>query len=364
MLRAASLLVWLAYLLVPVEGWGLFHGRPLDVLSTATLCAACWLALAGRQPSRARVALVLVAIAAKLTLGSAALIPRGFSARYYANPTFAGAAEQSAEPAPPSVTRIDRRLRFGFDDGPDVPLAFFNDERRFNFYRADEPDRATLPFSVTWQGLWRIDRGGPQTLFLDVAGGKARLAVGETWTESVDQGQHWTGTMTLPSGYHRITLSWAVPPGATRRIAAGIVVNGREQPFDDGSDGGSIVRRRTGGLANAADAVVRWTSAAFDALLVVWLLVDLAGAIGAHYTALRLAFDARAALSLVWLLGLLDALVAALPAFGRTIILSGGNDWLTYETHARDIVLHGPLMMDGAALGHGAPFFHQPLYPY
>src|SRR5262245_4781938 len=62
--------------------------------------------------------------------------------------------------------------------------------------------------------------------------------------------------------------------------------------------------------------------------------------------------------------GILDALVFATPAIGRMITLSGGDDWLTYESYARDIVLHGPLMRGGEAIGQGTPFFAQPFYAY
>ena len=46
------------------------------------------------------------------------------------------------------------------------------------------------------------------------------------------------------------------------------------------------------------------------------------------------------------------------------MILEGGQDWLTYESYARDILLNGPLMTLGEPLGKGKPFFFQPFYPY
>jgi 4-amino-4-deoxy-L-arabinose transferase-like glycosyltransferase len=44
--------------------------------------------------------------------------------------------------------------------------------------------------------------------------------------------------------------------------------------------------------------------------------------------------------------------------------LGGGQDWLTYETLARDIQLGGPLMTLGKPLGQGSVLYNQPLYPY
>ena len=50
------------------------------------------------------------------------------------------------------------------------------------------------------------------------------------------------------------------------------------------------------------------------------------------------------------------------PLAGRATILSGLDDWLIYESSARDILLNGPLMDGGQ--GHAPPFYGQPLYPY
>jgi len=50
------------------------------------------------------------------------------------------------------------------------------------------------------------------------------------------------------------------------------------------------------------------------------------------------------------------------PLIARATILSGLDDWLIYESSARDILLNGPLMDGGQ--GHAAPFYGQPLYPY
>ena len=40
----AAACVWSAYLLVPADGWGLFHGRPLGLLPIIALAAVWWLA--------------------------------------------------------------------------------------------------------------------------------------------------------------------------------------------------------------------------------------------------------------------------------------------------------------------------------
>jgi hypothetical protein len=75
-------------------------------------------------------------------------------------------------------------------------------------------------------------------------------------------------------------------------------------------------------------------------------------------------FRPREAIAVVFAIVAADALIFALPVLNRVMILSGGDDWLTYETMSRDIGLHGLWMADGALLGHGRSFYYQPLYPY
>jgi hypothetical protein len=378
-LTRAAVCLWMLYLVVPVAGWGVFAGRPLGLLSTIALCAVCWLGFArsesyvvptfrrishgpveaGRHVPRLFVSAALAALLLKIALGTTLLIPRGFDARYYANATFSGPIESSTESPAAGVTRIDHRLAFGVGSAPDLPLAFVN-ELRFNYYRDTDPDRATLPFAVRWQGMWRVTRGGTERLYAHTPGGAVAMTIGDSFSTRIDASDTWTGEINLPAGLHRVSIEWSVPQGGARRFEAGRIVDGREVPFGDSA----IVRRRAGATAWAADAMVRAVSRTIDALLLAWLMLQVARAAAAAWANLRLAYNPRDAVALTWLVGIVDALVFALPSFARMIILSGGDDWLTYESEARDIALHGLWMNEGAALGHGAAFYGQPLYSY
>jgi 4-amino-4-deoxy-L-arabinose transferase-like glycosyltransferase len=79
---------------------------------------------------------------------------------------------------------------------------------------------------------------------------------------------------------------------------------------------------------------------------------------------LPLALVERAVLAAYFLLAAGAELLRHQHLFGRAVILSGGNDWLAYESFARDILFNGPLLMEGRALGQGLPFYYQPLYSY
>jgi hypothetical protein len=72
----------------------------------------------------------------------------------------------------------------------------------------------------------------------------------------------------------------------------------------------------------------------------------------------------RPLLAGVMLVVTIYALATTTDLIGRTTVLEGGQDWLTYESYSRDILLNGPLMTLGEPLGKGKPFFFQPFYPY
>jgi hypothetical protein len=354
--RRIAIALWLAYLVVPVDGWGLFSGRPLGALPLLVLSAVCWLAFAGG--SIAGPILMAAALAAKVALGLTLIVPHGFVARYYANASFAAPVERSLDSTDRSFTRIDPQLRFGVGDARDLPLEFFNDTQ-FNYYKDTEPDRATLPFSVVWSGVWRVEHDGPQMLYVRAPSGAVDISFDAREPLHVDA-RDWRGTVTLPAGQHRVLLEWSVPQGGARQFEAGHVIDAEERPFG----GMEVTRRPAAGVALAADRTVRTVSSVFDALLVAWVLLATIVTLGAVYRDWRRTGSDRNVLAIAWFVGLADAFVFAVPSFGRSVTLSGGDDWLTYETLARDIGLNGPLMTWGAPLGHGQPFYTQPLYPY
>jgi 4-amino-4-deoxy-L-arabinose transferase-like glycosyltransferase len=78
-------------------------------------------------------------------------------------------------------------------------------------------------------------------------------------------------------------------------------------------------------------------------------------------TAAREVCDALAA---GWAIAIVHAFLFARPFVGRMITLSGGDDWLIYESRARDIGINSIWMLDGLPLGQGNPFYQMPFYPY
>ncbi len=54
----------------------------------------------------------------------------------------------------------------------------------------------------------------------------------------------------------------------------------------------------------------------------------------------------------------------AWPWSRQVMLLAGGDDPMTYEGYARDILLNGIWMTHGQPLGQGDPFYYQAFYPY
>lgn len=352
-------LVWLAYLVVPIEGWGLFSGRPLGGFGGLALAAFCWLWWVRR--SLPFPLLAVAALVAKIALGATLLVPRGFDAKYYANAAFAAPIERGTEPADRSSTRTDRQLSFlGGADG-DLPVYFLNDNTRFNFYLPNEPAREGLPVSAVWEGWLRVDRAGVRRLYVRNPGGRVEMTIGDDVSVTIPPSSiGWTGYPTLRVGLHRIRISLSIPQGGARTFAAGWTVEGRERPFD----AAVVFRQPVTPIGLAADTVLRVISTAFDAILGACLVVGMLSAFVSGWRRLTKSAGARDALAIAWVAVTTEALLIAWPFRHWMATLSGGDDWLSYETMARDIGLNGLWMTAGAALGKGAPFYYQPLYPY
>jgi hypothetical protein len=353
--------LWLAYLVIPVEGWGLFAGRPLGALDALALVTFCWLWWLRRPPAFALLA--AGALAAKVVLGVTLLAPRGFDARYQANADFKGPVEIGTEPADPSFTRTDTRLSFGGPgDDRDLPLYFYNDIRRFNFYLPQEPARATLPVSVVWEGWLRVTgRTGLRRVYVRSPGGHAGMTLGDGFAVDIPPSTtEWVGYTALQPGFRRIRIALSIPQGAPRAFEAGWTIDGREEPFD----GGVVFRQPVRRIWLAADWVMRVISTAFDVVLCGWLIAGAVGALKDAWPRLASPPAIRDALAIAWAVVAVDAFLFARPLLHRMVTLSGGDDWLNYESRARDIGLHGLWMLNGAMLGQGQAFYQMPGYPY
>lgn len=299
-----------------------------------------------------------LALALLLKLGLAALYPpAGLIARYWASASMEGRVERSTDFLwLRDATRVDQALDFR---GTTFPIHFFNDTYRFNFYTPDKPARHELPFAARWEGTLAVPSDGQRRFRIEAVGrvrvwldGAELLAL-----EPAPQGQRTEAQRQVAAGVHELRidylrpqgpgayfqLQWEPEPGAPLETVGFPYLAPGQQAVEHVQ-----TRRQLAGMpATGVDGLI--------VLLVgVWLAFGLEGLRRATWDQ-----RGRAALALVPALFLAYGAATHADLAGRVTILSGGNDWLTYESQARDILFHGPLMP-----AEERPFYYQPLYPY
>jgi hypothetical protein len=282
--------------------------------------------------------------------------PVGLTATYWANVDSRGVPERSTDfPHLAGATRIDPALDF---QGPAFPVHFFNDAERFNLPADASPARDQLPFSVLWQGWLRVPRDGPRRFVLESAGpAHVQLDGAEVLgLETRDIAARIESGLSLSAGLHELEVRYTRPEGRVPllRLSWQAELDGPLEPV-----GGGAVRW----LASEADlGLPRVLAALAD--------VGIALAIGAWCVLglRRLARTpqpgslARAGVGTLPIVFLLQGMLLHSFVVNSATILSGRDDWLVYESLARDILLNGPLMTNGQ--DHAAAFYGQPLYPY
>lgn len=351
-------IIWLAYFLLPAEG-GIVDGVPLGPAETIGVLMVAWIAahrVRLRGAGIAAVAMLAAAIAAVSIPGEP-----GLHARYFATDALGGAHERSTEYHDPAFTRIDRRLDF-VPGERDFHLAFFNDHARFNFTQPGQPDRRYLPFAVAWNGWWWV-APGTHTLFVDAPGATAEIAIdGAPVLRVAPATGEQTIDITLSGGWHRLHATIASPYGASREFSAGEIANGERHAFN----AHAVRTERIDGRQMIVLQALRISKPTADALVLAWLssvaallLIRRIGELWQGGVAAP-----QAAIALFMAGAVAEALRFAWPWAGRFMVMIGGDDPMTYEAYARDILFNGPLMNGGLPPGQGEPFYYQPFYPY
>ncbi|HEY2593926.1 MAG TPA: glycosyltransferase family 39 protein, partial [Chloroflexota bacterium] len=291
--------------------------------------------------------LAALALGVGCLLGAQALGPPvGLKASYWAAAQPTGSPERSTDfPWLTDATRIEPSLDLR---GEDFGVHFFNDAARFNFGSDVTPARDQLPFRVRWQG-WLLAPSDGARRFVLSSEGPAQVMLDGTPLDAPDTSRDVSsGLHMLQIDYSRpearvpmLRLEWQRTPGGPLETLGGDDLRWQ-------ADVGSTTLSDT--LAWIGRAVVA-------AVIVVWVVLGV----------LRLRRGGpeawwRAGIWLAPLVFLLYGMLLEAPSAGKATILSGLDDWLIYESSARDILLNG-WGMDGGQ-GHAAPFYGQPLYPY
>jgi hypothetical protein len=360
--RAVPLLIWAAYFLVPCDAGGLIDGLPIGPIEAAGLLAIGWLALYGGTVRFSRVAAIILIA----TTAASVAIPghSGLRARYFATAEALNAPERSPEFLSSTFTRIDARLDF-LPGHHDLPLNFFNDNTRYSLFQVAYTRHDQLPFSVRWTGEWFVSSD------VDALYVNAPKATGEVFIDGAkiasvapSDSSPASVAVTLTPGWHRLDVALSSPYGGSRQFSAGYVRDGVRRPFD----ATEVVTQRIRDWQMTSAGVLRICRLAADVAALFLVAITFAVAAGRKISALfRQASDAdrrRQVMALFAIVASIDALRVATPWASRVRLLVSGDDTLTYETFARDILFNGVLMSGGKPLGHGDPFYYQAFYPY
>ena len=334
------------YLLAPAAAASPFGAWPLTPLGAAVLAAAIGAGfLAWRVPGPAGKARWMVAaIAALIAIRATASITageEGWLARYYANDAWSGRPEWSSEFRFSDATRVDRAIAFSAGQ---FPVHFLNGPRFSN----GPPDRdIATPLSVQWSAVFRLAAEETISVSSQVAGSVTVAVDGSTLLSTEMSASR---EVALAAGQHSIDVRYRKPAD----VSGSLTVDLRRA-----SDNGPIVVAPSS--ASARRPLVDLVAIGADAAMLLLLIGSAALTLGRlRGAAARLQLGLGALV--VAALGL-QGFVAALP-FTRFYTLTAGDDWLGFESRARNILEQGLLMPLDAALGDGVPYFYHPFYSY
>ena len=399
----------LAALLAPTAHDRLFNGLPLStpleygafivllpLLVSTALSRAAGRALRRFHPRAA--ATVLALAVASIGLKAAVLLsgdPRGFAAcyRYIGDAARPTGCEFAFEH--PLGRGRETRIDTAIDFTPDGWNLSFINSRRFNFgsWMENRPLRHRLPIGVSWTA--RVDVPARHTLVVDYVG-EGTVTLGRaSAVMSASYAHPSRAILAAPAGEQRLLVDFSFndrsrtdgPRMTTPYAAIGVFLEdeeGRRVPFTFVPGGPAAVRVALGWLTDGALLGLVALAAGWHARL---LWPDRAVVLGSAFTLLAFPWLAtslgveRATLAplvpllalgallprprlrrvvLTWFACVTTALMAFLPVLGplgRVGLRPPGDDWLTYESLARDVLEQG-------LRGGEAVFYYQPLVRY
>lgn len=334
-----------AYLLTPGPSPSLLGSWPLTPMGVVALVAALGLAMLTRPSARSGVrsgwTLLLFALIVMRAVLSVTETPSGWLARYYANDEWRGRPEWSSDFRLENATRIDPALSFA---GTEFPTHYLNGAR----FTEGVFREVTEPMSVEWSGAFDAPADG-DVLFDIRANGRAALVFDDA--APVFEGQTGSGRHRVTGGRHTVTARYA--KGENAEGAFHLSLRSRD---------GAAITVVPPAFRGSPSALHRSLAAVLDAMVIVLLAA-------AAILSLRQAWSGTARVPALVGTGLvvvfgLQGLIAARKWIVHFQSLSGGDDWLGFESRARDVLENGVLMTLGRPLGEGAAYFYHPFYSY
>lgn len=354
---ALPVLAAVAYIAAPGHPDLPFRGIPLGVSGLAAIVVLVTIAWWARDErpsarSRSRIAFLLIALAVLKVAVDLAATQSGWLARYYANADFAPPIERSIDFPDADGTRVDRTIDFA---DTQFPVHFFNEWRFAHGFRREYTDA----FSVHWTGHLRTDVATAPTIDLE-ARGAVRLDVDGITAVDLNSPaaiQRNQVSLRLNAGDHVIDVRYRKPPETEALLRVSGLADVTPAPLP--------AWRRT---LRQPSRVTAWALHLVALGVIVWWLAPpvsrtaRAAAAGLRRMPLE-ALDRVAAPAVIF--GLVaQGCWKARHLIDRVWTLTAGDDWFEFESQARDIILNGPMLTQGAIVGKGQPYFYYPGYGY
>jgi hypothetical protein len=339
----------------PVGGPPLSHLGRVLLICTVVLAAGLILFRPERQVRAAGLAALLLLILVKLGT-SLAPVTDGWKGEYQIPLSSPPALAEFSSQFAMRPYRIDHAIDF---QGPRFGLYFLNDAQRYGGLVSPKRRDVELPLHVTWQGYLPSDMSG---LVVHVtAAGSLAVSVDDRQVANLSNPQESVVAVRGLQGANRITITYDKPRDVEPLVRVALFNPDDGQPVSPTTlpgDAGHASQERVASIA--ADASVALGVLVAIALFVLSFASNRPLRIAARNGS---AVAAAAALTVLGALSLV-AIVSAWQFPGVTVSLTAGDDWLTYESNARDIMRQGWLMPNGSELGAGTSYFFYPLYPY
>lgn len=334
------------YLLTPAAAASPLGGWPLTPFGTLALAMAIAVALpAWRWPGGTGARWigigVVVLIVVRATAAVAASEP-GWLARYYVNDSWQGSPAWSSDFRFTDATRIDRALSF---DRGEFPVHYLNGPA---FTETPGNRDVVVPMSVEWTAAFHLAARETLVVASRVIGS---VAISIDGSPLLSTDGRAADEITLDGGPHAVRVAYAKPAD----VAGALHVELRRKTDDSAIEvfqpGSSPARRP------AIDAVAVGADGAMVLLLIAVTVTTLGRLLRSES---RLQFGLGA---LVVVMLAVQGFVTALP-FTKFHTLTAGDDWLGFESRARNLLQQGLLMPLERPIGEGAPYFYHPLYSY
>jgi hypothetical protein len=298
-------------------------------------------------------ALIVVKLAASLFS-----VPQGWQGTYQLPESPPNTPAQFSRDYQIHPYRIDDAINFR---GANFGLYFLNDSQRYGGLHSSIRRDVDLPLTVAWEGY--LPSGIDAMDVTATANGNVRIVVdGIQYANLTNPTRDVVPIRGLGVSTHRVQIFYDKPGNQDPTVVVSL-----NRPTDNGAiqvtpQATSSTATQHGLIASVITSLV----VGLGILIVVSLFI--LGFASIRRGAIRSRFGGSTPAGIGALLvfaGLsLVTAGAAWSLSGVTVSLSAGDDWLVYESNARDIMQQGLLMPYGSTPGKGSPYFFYPVYSY